>query len=162
MIGWVHTSRRIVICLVVTLVQVGCAAPARKTYGPAASLPAGAASGTLVVYSATYPSTLEESEYPAHTDYTVATSSDTVMERVSNRTGSFDKRPASVNLPAGEYHVHAQFSRGGFVTVPVVIQAGKTTTVALDGSPVPPSETAAPAPIRGPDGSLIGWLVTIE
>lgn len=146
----------------VTLVQVGCATPV-------ASLPASAASGwpmgppgTLVVYSATYPSTLEESEYPAHTDYTVATSSDTVIERVSNRGGSFDKRPASVNLPAGEYHVHAQFSRGGFVTVPVVIQAGKTTTVALDGSPVPPSETAAPAPIHGPDGSLIGWLVTIE
>ena len=80
----------------------------------------------------------------------------------SNRTGSFDKRPASVNLPVGEYHVHAQFSRGGFVTVPVAIQTGKTTTVALDGSPAPSSETAALMPVHGPDGSVIGWLVTKE
>jgi len=161
-IGCVHTSRRIVVCLVVTLVQVGCATPARKTHGPAASVPASAASGILVVYTATYPATLEESEYPAHTDYTVATPNDTVIERVSNRTGSFDKRPASVNLPPGEYHVRAQYSRGGFVTVPVVIETGKITTLTLDGSPVPLDETPAPVPIHSPNGSVIGWRVTKE
>jgi hypothetical protein len=131
--------------------QLGCA----TTVVP---LPAGADAGTLVVYSATYASTLEESEYPAHTDYTVATPNDIVIERVSNRTGSFDKRPAEVKLPPGEYHIRAQYSAGGFVTVPLAIATGKTTTVSLDGSPLPPGET----PIRGADGTVIGGQVTQE
>ena len=125
-------------------------------------LPAGAAAGILVVYSATYASTLEESEYPAHTDYTVATPSDTVIERVSNRTGSFDKHPASVKLPSGEYHVRAQYNRGGFVTVSVVIETGKVTTLNLDGSPIPPGDSAASVAIHGPDGAVIGWRITGE
>jgi hypothetical protein len=137
------------------LLQVGCATTA-------APLPPGAATGTLVVYSATYASTLEESEYPSHTDYTVATPGDTVIERVANRTGSFDKRPASVNLTPGEYHVRAQYNRGGFVVIPVSIETGKITTVSLDGSPIPPGETPAAVSIRGPDGAVIGWRVTKE
>jgi hypothetical protein len=141
--------------LVASLVPVGCA-----TY--TAPAPASAAAGTLLVYSATYPSTLEESEYPAHTDYTVATSSDTVIERVSNRAGSFDQRPASVNLPPGEYQVRAQYNRGGFVTIPVVIETGKITTLSLDGSPIPPGDSPAPVPLYGPGGVVIGWRVTRE
>jgi hypothetical protein len=146
--------RRKILSAFVALFPVGCATTA-------APLPTStAASGILVVYSATYPSTLEESEYPSHTDYTVATANDAVVERVSNRTGSFDKRPASVNLSPGEYHVRAQFSRGGFVTVPVVIETGKITTLTLDGSPIPASETPTPMPIHGPNGAVIGWQVT--
>ena len=124
--------------------------------------PPGAAAGTLVVYSATYAATLEESEYPAHTDYTVATPNDTVIERVSNRTGSFDKRPASVNLLPGEYHVRAQYNHGGFITVPVVIETGKITTLTLDGSPIPTNETPGPVLIHGTGGAVIGWQVTKE
>jgi hypothetical protein len=144
-----------VIGLLVSVVPVGCATHS-------APVPASAAAGTLVVYSATYASTLEESEYPVHTDYTVATASDAVIERVSNRTGSFDKRPASVNLPPGEYHVRAQYNRGGFVTIPVVIETGKITTLSLDGSPPKPGDSPAPVPIQGTDGAVIGWKVTAE
>jgi hypothetical protein len=93
----------------------------------------GGSSGELLVYSATYPQTLEQSEYPAHTDYTIATADDRVIERVSNATGTFASRPARVTLPAGEYHVRAQFKGGRFVTVPVSIEPGKTTIVDLDG-----------------------------
>ena len=138
------------VCLLASLAPAGCA-----TY--AAPVPASAAIGTLVVYSATYPSTLEESEYPTHTDYTVATPNDTVLERVSNRTGSFDERPASVNLPPGEYHVRAQYNRGGFVTIPVVIETGKITTLRLDGSAMPPDVSPAPVPLCGPNGVVVGW-----
>jgi hypothetical protein len=137
--------------LVAASLQLGCA----TTVVPP---PAGADAGTLVVYSATYASTLEESEYPAHTDYTVATPNDIVIERVSNRTGSFDKRPASVHLPPGAYHVRAQYSGGSFVTVPVGIETGKTTIVSLDGSPLSSGEK----PIRGADGAVIGGQVTQE
>jgi hypothetical protein len=139
--------RRRALSVLAALLPVGCA----TTAAPPTST---ANSGTLVVYSATYASTLEESEYPAHTDYTVATPSDTIIERVSNRTGSFDKRPASINLPPGEYHVRAQYNRGGFVTVPVVIETGKVITLTLDGSPIPPN---APVAIHGPDGAVVGW-----
>ena len=94
---------------------------------------AGAATGDLVVYSATYASTLEQGEYPTHTDYTIATPDDKVIEHVNNATGSFNSRPARVSLPAGEYHVRAQSNGGRFVTVAVVIQPNKTTIIDLDG-----------------------------
>jgi hypothetical protein len=89
--------------------------------------------GYLVVYSATYPSTLEQSEYPAHTDYTVATPDDKLIEHVNNATGTFNSRPAKVSLRAGEYHVRAQNKGGRFVTVEVAIEPGKTTVIDLDG-----------------------------
>jgi hypothetical protein len=149
------------------------------------------ASGSLVVYSATYPQTLEQSEYPAHTNYTVATVGDQVIERVANNTGSFGAVPASVQLPCGQYHVRAQYGAGRFVIVPVAIQAGKTTILDLDGEPLPagggpakgpmgqpggPMGQPVPAgdslatrsvsgpmgqPIRLPDGQIAGWRATI-
>lgn len=88
--------------------------------------------GKLVVYSATYPATVEQSEYPVHTHYTIATVAGKVIERVSNATGSFFSQPATVALPAGEYHVRAQSDGGRFVVVPVLIEPGKTTVVNLD------------------------------
>ena len=91
------------------------------------------AGGELLVYSATYAATLEQSEYPVHTNYTIATPDDKVIERVRNEAGSFYANPMSVELPPGEYRVCAQYDRGGFVTVPVVIEQGKTTLVDLDG-----------------------------
>ncbi len=94
--------------------------------------------GDLLVYSATYPQTLEQSEYPAHTNYTIATPDDKVIEQVTNATGSFNSRPARVSLPPGEYHVRAQYNGGRFVTVPVVIEPNKTTIVDLDGETLAP------------------------
>ena len=102
----------------------GCSAP---------PVVAGAAEGNLIVYSATYASTVEQSEYPVHTNYTIATPDDKVIERVANNTGSFFSKPATVALPSGQYHVRAQGADGRFVIVPVVIESGKTTVVNLDG-----------------------------
>lgn len=93
--------------------------------------------GNLVVYSATYASVVEQSEYPVHTNYTITTPDDHLIERVSNATGPFFSYPAKVSLPAGEYHVRAQYDRGGFVVVPVVITANQTTVVDLDGESLP-------------------------
>jgi hypothetical protein len=122
-------------CLLLLMSTPGCA-----THGPAAAEPNAAApssysrrTGDLVVYSATYSPTLEQSEYPAHTNYTIATVDDRVIEHVTNATGSFNSRPARVSLPAGEYHVRAQYNGGRFVTFPVLIEPDKTTLVDLDG-----------------------------
>jgi hypothetical protein len=113
-----------------------------------------AGKGDLVVYSATFAATLEEGEYPAHTDYTVATTGDEVIAHVTNRTGSFDKRPATLSLASGEYHVRAQYQRGGFIVVPVTIEPGKTIILDLDGAP---SVGGATDLIRLPDGTVAGW-----
>jgi hypothetical protein len=144
----------------------GCTAGAPLAVMPASDLGVASAhrlgvggTGDLVVYSATFVPTLEEGEYPAHTDYTIATTADKVIEHVTNRTGSFDERPAKVNLASGEYHIRAQYSGGGFVIVPVLIAIGKTTTIDLDGRPMPVGQSAdGPAdPIQLPGGRVVGW-----
>jgi hypothetical protein len=140
----------------------GCTAgtPLAVTAPQAMSAPGTAGVGELVVYSATFAPTLEEGEYPAHTDYTVATVDDRVIERVTNRVGSFDESPAMVRLGSGEYHVRAQYGQGGFVVVPVEIEARKITTIDLDGRPMPVGASAggeAADPIQLPGGSVIGW-----
>jgi len=120
----------------------------------------GSGQGDLVVYSATFAPTLEEGEYPAHTDYTITTVGDRLLEHVTNRTGSFDKHPATISLESGEYRVRAQYARGGFAVIPVMIEPGKTTTVDLDGAAQPQGISADPAaPIRLPNGDVIGWQI---
>ena len=89
-------------CLLLLMSTPDC-----TTHGPTAVEPG---AGDLVVYSATYAQTLEQSEYPAHTNYTIATPNDKVIEHVSNATGTFNSRPARVSLPAGQYHVRAQYN----------------------------------------------------
>jgi len=128
--------------------------------GPAAAPVAAADTGELLVYSATYASTIEQSEYPVHTNYTIATSGDEVIRRVTNLSGSFYAYPAKVTLPVGEYHVRAQFDRGGFVIVPVSIAPGKTTIVDLSHEPLPAETAPTRRPVRLPDGSVVGWLAT--
>jgi hypothetical protein len=130
-----------------------------ESVGPEPPL-AGRGTGKIVVYSATYAPVVEQSEYPIHTDYTIATLDGRLIERVSNATGSFSSYPAKVSLPAGEYHVRAQYDRGGFVIVPVVIAANKTTVVDLDGEVLPQGRDTGPGKVRLPDGHVVGWQAT--
>jgi hypothetical protein len=131
--------------------------------------------GDLIVYSATYAPTLEQSEYTAHTNYTIATPDDKVIQRVANAIGSFASRPARVSLPPGEYQIRAQYEGGRFVTVRILIEPGKTTVLDLEGeaskqasatdtAPAPETATAAPEIakeiIRLPNGKAVGWLAT--
>lgn len=136
----------------------GCAASAPLAQAPRLVTPDAAGFGDLTVYSATFAPTLEEGEYPAHTNYTIATVADEPLQHITNQTGSFDKRPATVSLASGEYHVRAQYQRGGFITVPVTIEPGKTTILDLDGTPASPESSSDP--IRLPDGTLAGWSST--
>jgi hypothetical protein len=90
--------------------------------------------GDLVVYSAPRVSWYAQAEYPAYTDYTIYTSTDKVLREIDNSTGSFSGYPAKVALMPGEYHVKALAAGGGWVIVPVIIEAGESTVVNLDGS----------------------------
>jgi hypothetical protein len=116
-------AESIAVCLLLgALALAGCASPPQAYERK---------SGDLVVYSATFAPTVEQSEYPAHTDYTVATVDDTLIEHVTNQAGPFEAYPVTVRLPVGDYHVRAQYDGGRFIVVPVVIEAGKTTVVDL-------------------------------
>ena len=116
--------------------------------------------GMLIVYSATYAPTMEQSEYPRHTNYTVATPDNKVIEHVTNAAGTFLSKPATVILPSGKYHVRAQYNSGGFVVVPVVVEPGKTTVVDLDGEALPQHPDTNPDKVRLPDGHVVGWRAT--
>jgi hypothetical protein len=136
--------------------------------------------GDLIVYSATYAPTLEQSEYTAHTNYTIATPDDKVVRHVANATGSFASRPARVSLPPGEYYVRAQYEGGRFVTVRIVIEPGKTTVLDLEGEAskqasatkttratetapaikTTPATESAKQIIRLPNGNAVGWVAT--
>lgn len=142
------------ICLLLLMSPPDCAARAPEPHAAAPS------SGDLLVYSATYAPTLEQSEYPAHTNYTIATPDDKIIEHVTNATGTFNSRPARVSLPAGQYHVRAQYNGGRFVTIPVTIEPGKTTVIDLDGEPISQGRAAAREMVRLPDGQVVGWSAT--
>jgi hypothetical protein len=151
------------VCLTAIFALAGCAARAplviSTSVGPEPPYQS-PRTGELVVYSATYTPTVEQSEYPMHTDYTIATKDGKVIERVVNGIGPFRAYPAKVTLSSGEYHVRAQYDRGGFVIVPVVIEAGKTTIVDLNGE-APPQGTDAPKDmVRLPNGHVVGWRAT--
>ena len=150
--------------LVAILAVVGCAVPATlaKVASTADEVHCNAdASGSLIVYSATYPQTLEQSEYAAHTNYTVSTVGDKLIRRVSNNRDSFGASPSIVELPCGNYHVRAQYGDGRFIVVPVPVQADRTTVVDLDGEPLPAGAPGAREPIRLPGGELAGWRAII-
>jgi hypothetical protein len=149
-------------CFLLLISTSGCA-----TYSPSAGKPGAAAlsapenrPGGLVVYSETYSPTLEQSEYSAHTNYTIANVDDHIIEHVTNATGSFNSRPARVSLSAGEYHVRAQYIGGRFVTVSVIIEPDKTTVVDLDGEVVPQEKAVAREIVRLPNGRVVGWSAT--
>lgn len=113
--------------------------------------------GHLIVYSATYARTIEQSEYPAHSDYSIATADHKSIEHVANSAGPFDAYPAKVALPPGNYQIRAQYDRGGFVEFSVAIEPRKITIVNLENKqPRDPSLTCEP--IRLPDGRAVGWL----
>jgi hypothetical protein len=144
------------ICAFLLISLADCATSASTSEPP---LPTGQ-TGNLIVYSATYAPTLEQSEYPAHTNYTIATPDDKIIEHVTNATGTFNSRPARVSLPAGQYHVRAQYNGGRFVTIPVTIEPGKTTVIDLDGEPISQGRATAREMVRLPDGQVVGWSAT--
>jgi hypothetical protein len=112
--------------------------------------------GTLVVNTPTYAATFAQSEYPVHTDYTLLSRDQKVIQRVANRTGSFESNPVKVPLSPGEYRVQASLQRGGLVIVPVVVVAGQVTVVDLDGTALPQNLPCDGNWVRLPDGHVVG------
>jgi hypothetical protein len=165
-----------------TLATLGCASAPRvavqEPVGPCERVAAGTAtSGTLVVYSARRLANVDpnvreffwnndfgKNEFlyePAHTRYTVYGPDGKVLKKVRNAIGKDPAVPTTVALPPGTYTVEAQAEEYATVnmtvSVPVVIEAGQTTSVHLE----PTSERPAPHQdlgntVRLADGRVVG------
>ncbi len=139
-------------------VQISPVGPAAVSFNHAGE------QGRLRVFSATETHVIaEDTYYYPHTSYTIYDPAGAVVKYVRNHTGSTDESPALVTVPVGEYNIVAESESYGRVTVPVVIEADKTTIVHLDRRWPVGTKLAAGAVtknlVRLPDGEPIGWKV---
>jgi hypothetical protein len=113
--------------------------------------------GVLVVYSARHSGTVGQSEYPLHTDYRIRGPGGRSTLNVANQAGLFAQDPVPVKLLPGEYQVEALVEGGGYVVVPVIVEAGERTIVDLDGAVMPQDVGSDSRWVRLPDGQVVGW-----
>lgn len=127
-----HLSTAGVILLSAGFLISGCATGGNNPMpGSSAVFPD---SGTLVVYSAyqATPDFNQRDPYrPAYSDYKILAADGKLWRRVHNDSGTILQDPAQVELPAGTYQVVARKNGGGWVTLPVTIEAGRNTVVRL-------------------------------
>jgi hypothetical protein len=144
----------------------GCSSPTvlQQPIGPDPSIAkTGGFNGALLVFSAKEQQSdvrSDEYAYNRHSDYDIYDSSGTRIQRVSNNgTESFNTAPKPIQLPAGTYRVKALSSVGDgeWVTVPVVIESGRTTEVHLNGHWNPPPNTPENELVHAPTGFPMGW-----
>ena len=121
--------------LAATLVfMAGCASPStvvRTTIGPQLAPAEAPPQGYLIVYTATQVSGYTVSESPVYSSYSLSRSDGTASRTIENRAGPFSENPQLLPLPSGEYRVKGLAEGGGEVTVPVRIEAGRTTKIDL-------------------------------
>lgn len=152
--------------LAVAALVAGCVSPPHglvlDPIGPPNPQVAGAGSnGTLVVFSAFAPYG-DFNDLPClhhYTDYKIVSADGTLQETVHNANRLLVEGPKRLELPVGCYRVVAHANGYGMVTVPVVIRAGETTNVHLEGSASWPDNSAllGSNPVRLPDGEIAGW-----
>jgi hypothetical protein len=117
--------------------------------------------GHLRVYSDTETCDIGENNYYPHMGYVIRGESGKVIKFVPNHIGDMDESPTLVTMPTGNYQVVAESSAYGRVTVPVIIQAGKTTVLHLDRGWRPALNSSSNEVVRLPDGEAVGWSGSI-
>ena len=120
--------------------------------------------GTLTVYSAFEANADFDSVDPdraEYSNYRIYSPDGKLLERVQNDNGSNSGSPADVTLAPGKYRVVAHANGYGTVTVPVVIDANRVTTVHLNGGSSDETADNQNGTVRLPDGNVAGWR-TVE
>ncbi len=147
------------VVLVTLLISAGCAQVqplvldepiGPLTWKPDTSL------GSLVVYTDTEASSLNPPDYVPRSDYKLYTAGNEFLRTVNNRSHSYWRDPVTVALPVGRYTVIARVAHFGHVTVPVVIQGGRTTVVDLTREVLSRATAANGDWVRLPNGQVIG------
>jgi len=114
--------------------------------------------GSLVVYSAW--SCFDDYKTSDHSGYTIYSKDGKRVKWVPNFIeGDFVVEPPTrVSLPAGFYKIKAEGGKYGWVTVPAVIEEGRTTYVYLDGEAHAIDSLANRKDlVKLPDGEIVGW-----
>jgi len=144
----------------------GCAFGPRnmvlEPIGPApGSVPESNGEGSLVVYTAYEVNAVgigNIEQWPRYFDYNIFTEAGKLQRTVHNVLGTLTGEAAHVTLPAGTYHVVADATVYGIVTIPVVIGSNRQTVVHLEGGASLPDTASV---VRFPDGEIVGWRVQI-
>lgn len=135
-----------------------------ETVGPVPSAARGTDStnGTLLVYSA-YKRNADfnssDPNRPEHSDYKILTEDGHLLRKVHNITSTAFQDAVAVELTPGKYQVVARANGYGYLTIPVVIEAQRSTVIHLEGGGFWPDESAfnETNAVRLPDGQIIGW-----
>jgi hypothetical protein len=133
--------------------------------GPSPDQPAAdnATNGTLVVYSAFKRNadfSSRDPNSPEYSDYKIFTADGKLLQKVHNNSGTILQQAVPVALSPGEYHVMAHANGyARYVVVPIIIAAGETTILHLEGGGFWPDESVfnKTNAVRLPDGLIIGW-----
>lgn len=105
----------------------------------------------------------ENTYYYPHTGYSIYTTSGKLWKYIPNHIANVDETAAWVVIPAGKYLIKADanFDVWGAVaypvTVPVVVQADRTTEVHLDAVWKVPANVPANEFVYLPGGKPVGW-----
>jgi hypothetical protein len=118
--------------------------------------------GTLLVYSACTRNADfagRDLRRPEYSDYKIVSTDGKQMQRVHNNTGTIFQDPRPVELAPGKYNIFARVNGYGHLTVPVIIEAGRTTVLHLEGGDPWREESVfnQTNAVRLPDGQIIGW-----
>ena len=116
-----------------TVVQAGGKAPLLlRPIGPNLDYRSEMPQGYLIVYSATDPFNDGEVLYYTHSAYSIYTAEGKFFKHIENHISLSDEVPSLVMLPTGSYTIEARSESHGYVRVPIVIAAGRRTTVDPD------------------------------
>lgn len=151
------TIRLVLFCAAAAPCMAGCVS-ATQTLAPVGPVSAGAAAagsnGYIEVFTATRKVDVDfESYFHPHLGYEIDDPSGREVRFVANHTSDMDEAPDVVSLPPGRYRIVAESTWCGLVTVPVVIERGRTTVVRLDGSWRGPGGAGA---VRLSNGEIVG------
>jgi hypothetical protein len=114
--------------------------------------------GYLEVFTATRTVDVDfHSYFSPHMGYDINDLTGQCVKFVPNHTSDLDEAPDRVALSPGTYKVVAESAWCGLVSVPVVVQPGKTTVVHLDGNAWRPAAAAGGRLVYLPNGEAVGW-----
>jgi len=155
----IQTNQIVILCVIALI--TGCATDPKNStvaeVGPGRlSTSDGDRQGILLVHSAREAS-MNAPEQRFHSSYKILSADGALLQTVSNQGRNY-RDPEPVSLPPGRYSVVARARNYGTLTVPVVIEAGKTTLVHLDSCNRPVSRDDPSTDfVRLPNGQFIGW-----
>jgi hypothetical protein len=151
---------------IAAVVVAGCASGGAAINTPVGPNPTAAksddANGILKVFSAKEKEDTVGFEFPysERTDYYIYDAQGNEVKGVhNNNQGEYGAVPKGIQLPPGHYKIKAlaAVGLGEWVTVPVVVESGKTTEVHLNGQWKSPADAPGNELVYSPSGFPMGW-----